>query len=42
MQICSAYTWQKLSPEDREIIAECAREYLERHRNEEKQKESTD
>ena len=26
MQICSAYTWQKLSPEDREIIAECARE----------------
>ena len=26
MQICSAYTWQKLSPEDREIILECARE----------------
>ena len=26
MQICSAYTWQKLSPEDREIILEYARE----------------
>lgn len=26
MQICSAYTWEKLSVEDREIIMACARE----------------
>ena len=26
MQICSRYTWEKLSEEDRAIILECARE----------------
>lgn len=42
MQLCSKHTWEKLTPEDREIILECAREsaLYERELWKEREKES--
>lgn len=42
MQLCSKHTWEKLTPEDQEILSECAREsaLYERELWEEREKES--